>query len=78
MRRNAGRVLGEYLVASAQAGSTTALGQLAQLWHPKLLAHAYRLIGDAEVAQDIAQDSWSDIIKGVRKLSRRQGHSTAI
>lgn len=68
MRRDAARILDEYLVASARAGDRAAFSQLAQRWQPKLLAHAYRLIGDTELARDIVQDGWGDIIKGVSRL----------
>ena len=46
MRRDAARILDEYLVASARAGDRADFSQLAERWQPKLLAHAYRLMGD--------------------------------
>lgn len=68
MGRGAERLLDEYLAASARAGDRKAFGRLAERWQPKLLAHAYRLIGDAEAARDIAQEAWADIVKGLRRL----------
>ena len=68
MRRDASRILDEYLVVSARSGDRSAFNQLAQRWQPKLLAHAYRLMGDTEQARDIVQDGWSDIVKGLGKL----------
>lgn len=68
MKRSAAHILDEYLVASARAGDKVAFSRLATRWQPKLMAHAYRLIGDAETAKDIVQDGWSDIIKGLTRL----------
>jgi len=69
MRRDAARILDEYLVASARAGDRAAFSQLAERWQPKLLAHAYRIMGDREAARDIVQDGWGDIVKGVHRLN---------
>lgn len=68
MRRDAARILDEYLVASVRTGDRAAFSQLAKRWQPKLLAHAYRLAGDTELARDIVQDGWGDIVKGISKL----------
>jgi len=69
MRRHKGRILDEYLAASARAGDRISLGQLAQRWQPKLYAHACRLTGDAELARDVVQDGWGDIVKGLPRLN---------
>lgn len=68
MDRSAERLLDEYLAASARAGDRKAFGRLAERWQPKLVAHAYRLIGDVETARDVAQDAWADIAKNLRRL----------
>jgi len=68
MSRRAARIFDEYLAASARAGDRNAFGRLAQRWQPKLLAHAYRLVGEREAARDIAQDAWADIVKGLSRL----------
>lgn len=68
MTRNAARIFDEYLAASARAGDRAAFANLAERWQPKLLAHAYRLIGEREAARDIAQDAWADIAKGLARL----------
>jgi RNA polymerase sigma-70 factor (ECF subfamily) len=62
------KLLDEYLVLSAQGGDRKALNQLARRWHPKLVAHAWRLTGDHELAADAVQSGWSAIIRGVGKL----------
>ena len=68
MRRDKARILDEYLVASAKAGNRAAFQQLAERWQPKLLSHAYRLMGDREAARDIVQDCWRDIVTGLSRL----------
>ena len=68
MTRGAARVLDEYLAASARAGDRVAFARLAVRWQPKLLAHAYRLMGDMEFARDVAQESWGDIAKALPRL----------
>jgi len=69
MRRGKGRILDEYLAASARAGDRVAFDQLAERWQPKLYAHACRLTGNAELARDVVQEGWADIVKGLPRLN---------
>ena len=62
------RLLGEYLVASARAGDEAALALLVRRWHPKLVAHAWRLTGDPETARDAAQSGWIEIVRNLQRL----------
>jgi RNA polymerase sigma-70 factor (ECF subfamily) len=68
MRRDAGRVLDEYLAAAARAGDRKALEKLAGRWSPRLRRHAYRLTGDIEMAREASQDGWADIVNGLPRL----------
>ena len=68
MTRSAEQVLEEYLVAAAKAGDRGAMGQLARLRGPRLLAHATRLLGDAEAARDVVQAAWVEILRGLAGL----------
>lgn len=68
MRRSAARIYDEYLAAAARAGDKTAFARLAERWQGRLLAHAYRLSGEREMARDIVQDAWADIVKGLPGL----------
>lgn len=68
MRRNAARIFDEYLAASARAGDRKAFSRLAARWQLRLLAHAYRLTGDGDLARDVVQDAWADIVRGLPKL----------
>lgn len=41
---------------------------LAERWHGKLVAHAWRLTGDREAARDAAQAGWVEIVRGLGRL----------
>ncbi len=62
------RALEAYLVASARAGDTRALSRLVELRGGRLMAHAVRLLGDREVARDVVQEAWVEILRGLRTL----------
>lgn len=68
MARSRERIFDEYLASAARAGDSAAFGRLVARWQPKLLAHAWRLTGDRELARDVVQDAWADIMKGLRHL----------
>lgn len=65
---SASRILDEYLVASAKTGDRRAFELLAGRWQKKLIAHAWRLTGDAEGARDAAQEGWVEIVRGIARL----------
>ena len=67
-RSNKERALDEYLVASAKLGERSAMELLARRWHPKLVAHAWRLTGEREMAREAAQNAWREILRGIRGL----------
>jgi RNA polymerase sigma factor (sigma-70 family) len=66
---SAARILDEYLVAAARAGDRRAFAMLAERWHGKLVAHAWRLTGDPEMARDAAQGAWVEIVRGLYRLA---------
>ncbi len=68
MTRKTARLFDEYLAAAARLGDRGAFGRLAARWQPKLLAHAFRLMGDAEAARDVVQDAWTDVVVGLKRL----------
>lgn len=67
-RRDLDRVLDAYLVAAARAGDRRAERDLIARFQPRLLAHAWRLTGDANLAQDAVQEAWLRIAKGLKRL----------
>ena len=68
MKRGAERIFDEYLVASAKAGDRKAFGMLVKRWNGKLVAHAWRLLGDGESARDAVQSAWVEALRGVHRL----------
>lgn len=68
MNRTREQLLDEYLVASARIGDRKAFDLLARRWSRKLLAHAWRLTGDVDLAREAAQDGWIEIVRGVGRL----------
>jgi RNA polymerase sigma factor (sigma-70 family) len=68
VKRSAARLLDEYLVAAARTGDGKAFAMLAERWHPKLTAHAWRLTGDRDSALDAAQSAWVEMVRGLGGL----------
>lgn len=56
------------LVRQAQLGSEAAFRGLAGRWRRKLVAHAWRLLGDFDQANDAAQGAWVEIALGLKRL----------
>ena len=68
MTRDSERIYDEFLVAAAITGDRPAVQRLVARWHPRLWRHAWRVLGDAERAKDMVQESWIDILKGMGRL----------
>ncbi len=66
--RKTARLFDEYLAAAARAGDGDAFARHAERWQPKLFAHAWRLMGEADAARDVVQDAWVDIARGLARL----------
>ncbi|KAA5805022.1 sigma-70 family RNA polymerase sigma factor [Alkalicaulis satelles] len=64
----ADRTLDAYLAAAARAGEPRARDALARRWQPRLIAHAWRLTGDHDLAREAVQDAWVEIITGLYRL----------
>lgn len=56
------------LVAAFQSGDKKALATLVKRWHLAFCKKAFWLVKDADVAKDIAQDSWQTIIAKIDTL----------
>jgi len=69
VKRDTKYVLSDYLVASARLGERQAWNRIYRLWHKQFVAHAWRLCGDANIAQDHVQDAWAEIYRSLGKLS---------
>lgn len=58
----------QLLVMDAQDGDAEAMEKLVRRWQKRLWSYVYRLVGNADAAWDITQQSWLGIVKGLRKL----------
>ncbi len=56
------------LVTQYLSGNANALTELVKRWHKLFCEKAYWLVKDADVAKDIAQESWKTIIVKIDKL----------
>lgn len=68
MARTKEQLLDEYLVASARIGDRKAFDLLARRWQGRLVAHAWRLTGDVDLAREAAQEGWVEIVRGLGRL----------
>ncbi|MFD2727722.1 RNA polymerase sigma factor [Hyunsoonleella rubra] len=58
------------LILKFQSGDKTALNTLVKRWHKTFCEKAYWLVKDADVAKDIAQESWTVIINKINTLEK--------
>lgn len=56
------------LVKQYQKGDAKALSLLVKRWHKQFCSKAFWLVKDADLAKDIAQDSWKTIIDKLNQL----------
>lgn len=68
MKRDSKQILTELLVYKSQAGDESAFAELFALWRLDILRLARSVIGSLDAAEDIAQEAWVAIGKGVRRL----------
>lgn len=64
----AGELFDELLVIMAQQGDRLAAQRLYLRWNGRLLRAARRYCGDGDAANDLVQECWLGIWKGLRKL----------
>ncbi len=69
MQRSTERILDEYLVSAALTGDAEAWRRLVVRWQPRLLSHAWRLLGEADRAKDMVQEAWVEIYRGLARLN---------
>lgn len=62
------RVVDQLLVLSVLAGEQRAVDQLGRRWQARLMRVALHLIGDVELAEHAAQETWVGICRNWRKL----------
>ncbi|MEO0615816.1 MAG: sigma-70 family RNA polymerase sigma factor [Pseudomonadota bacterium] len=63
------RLFDEYLVLAVRSGDRNAGERLAARWRPRLLRTARRLVGNLAAAEDVVQDTWVGIARGLPRLA---------
>jgi RNA polymerase sigma-70 factor (ECF subfamily) len=58
----------EWLVLRVQDGEPEAADLLVDLWHPRLARYAMRRLGRADAADEVLQEAWLAIVKGLPRL----------
>lgn len=66
------RALDAYLVAAIRTGDRRAISQLVRHRGRRMLAHAARLLGEGEVARDMVQEAWIEILRNIHKLENAE------
>lgn len=68
MQRDSERIYDEFLLMASVGGDRMAQDRLVVRWQPRLLRHAWRVLGDAERARDVVQEAWMEILRGLARL----------
>lgn len=64
------------LLQSLLSGDESAFAELVQRYHATLVKVARYYVGGVTSAEDVAQDTWIAVIKGVEKFERRSSFKT--
>jgi RNA polymerase sigma-70 factor (ECF subfamily) len=63
------RIYRSVLVVRCQAGDRAAFEELVELYQPRLRHFLASMIGDAHAADDLLQEVWFDVYRGVARLA---------
>lgn len=69
MTDNTERVYRSVLVVRCQAGDRAAFEELVELYQPRLHYFLARMIGDRHAADDLLQEVWFDVYRGMARLA---------
>ncbi|MEQ9823550.1 MAG: sigma-70 family RNA polymerase sigma factor [Puniceicoccaceae bacterium] len=69
MDRDRKQILTEYLVLQAQDGNERGICELYSLWHHDLLRYARSRVQGETAAEEVAQEAWLHIAKGLSRLN---------
>jgi RNA polymerase sigma-70 factor (ECF subfamily) len=64
------RVYRSVLVVRCQAGDRAAFEELVELYQPRLRYFMARMVGDDHAADDLLQEVWFDVYRGVARLAQ--------
>ena len=68
MHRSPEDIQDEWLVLRCQGGEPEAISALVARWQPRFQRLAARLTSDRDAANDLAQDAWLAIVRGLSRL----------
>lgn len=68
MRRSSLDIAEDLVVLRASGGCVESFTTLTDRWHPRLLRHATRYLRDRAAADDVVQEAWIAISRGIRRL----------
>ena len=66
------------LISALRAGSDSAFMQLVDAYHAKMVRLAQSFVGDAMVAEEVAQEAWLGVLRGVQRFEGRSSLQTWI
>jgi len=69
MKDSLSKIENQLLVMAARDGDAEAMKKLVSRWHKKLWQYVFKLTSNSQATWDITQQSWLQIIKGVKKLN---------
>lgn len=69
MVESADRLYERLLVLRCQLGDRAAFAELVERYHARLRYFMRRLLDDAELADDLLQDTWLDVLRGIGRLN---------
>lgn len=64
------------LVDALRAGDEAAFVSLVRLYHPRLLRFAETLVPNRAVAEEVVQDTWLGVVKGIHRFEGRSSVRT--
>lgn len=76
MKRSTRDIQLELIVLGAQDGSEDALRELVRQFEPRLFGLAWRMTGNSEEANEVVQQAWLAIVKGLHRVEDPAGFRT--
>ncbi|HET6298765.1 MAG TPA: sigma-70 family RNA polymerase sigma factor, partial [Kribbella sp.] len=61
------------VVVRAQVGEREAVAELVRGWHEAVWGYVRRMLGKDEVADDVTQEVWVAVVKGLPRLRQPEG-----
>ncbi|UYV13019.1 MAG: RNA polymerase sigma factor [Phycisphaera sp.] len=68
MQRSSLDIAEDLVVLRASGGCVESFSTLTDRWHPRLVRHATRYLRDRAAADDVVQEAWLAISRGIRRL----------